>query len=95
MKKSKEEIGRLGIDYSDLINMSRGITSYSIADAVVYGYNQCKQDADQETKELQSLLDLSEVQLKSSKQDVKELKDEIERLKRIELSYYKLTGCTK
>jgi hypothetical protein len=34
----------------------------------------------EQTKELQSLLDLSEVQLKSSKQDVKELKEEIERL---------------
>ena len=42
--KTPEEIEKLGIDYSDKINMEEGMTSFSLAEAVEYGYNKCQQD---------------------------------------------------
>jgi hypothetical protein len=43
--KSKEEILKLSYAYSDKVNMSKDMTSLSIADAVTYGYNQCQEDS--------------------------------------------------
>lgn len=42
--KTKEEIQKLSYKYSDKVNMSKDMTSLSIADAVTYGYNQCQED---------------------------------------------------
>jgi hypothetical protein len=42
--KTKEEIQKLSYAYSDKVNMSKDMTSLSIADAVTYGYNQCLKD---------------------------------------------------
>ena len=42
--KTKEEIQKLSYAYSDKVNMSKDMTSLSIADAVTYGYNQCQED---------------------------------------------------
>ena len=42
--KTKEEILKLSYKYSDKVNMSKDMTSLSIADAVTYGYNQCQED---------------------------------------------------
>ena len=45
--KTPEEILKLSYAYSDKVNMSKDMTSLSIADAVTYGYNQCQNDTKQ------------------------------------------------
>jgi hypothetical protein len=82
MKKSKEYASKIvEVAYHEVLPNKETVPK--IVDALITEY------AEQQIKELQSLLDLSNLQLKSSKQDVKELKDEIEKTKQwnLELVY--------
>lgn len=78
MKKTKEEVLR---DNGVLLSVI-----YSVANEIK---DAMQEYADQQTKELQSLLDLNIALLKSSKQDVEELKVDNEWLNNSLLAYKK------
>jgi hypothetical protein len=78
MSKNKEKIEEQARIYADSFRLKTEVFGWH--QSIINHFVKGRESADLEIKELKSLLELNEIMLKSSKYDVNELKEEIEKL---------------